>query len=164
MNLSEVFKKIGAGLTWIPKEVGKLFSRITKLITVTEDAKKLSSDVLPKLLTLLDCVRIFVTATIKDGGAFLSAIASLGTAVTAAAESGLTNLIADEAVLIAFKNLVSLIQQTHVADILSAWKALVNAAHDLEETAAADLKQLEADVMGNTTEEPATPAPAMAAV
>jgi len=162
MNLSEVFKKIGAGLTWIPKEVGKLFSKMTKLITVTEDAKKLSSDVLPKLLTLLDCVRVFVTASIKDGGAFLSAIAGLGTAVTAAADSGLTNLVADEAVLIAFKSLVSLMQQTHVADILAAWKNLVSAAHDLEATAEADIKQLEADVMGDTASPPTIPAPAMA--
>ncbi|HKR30847.1 MAG TPA: hypothetical protein VJT08_10225 [Terriglobales bacterium] len=61
------------------------------------------------------------------------------TAQAAAAEAGVTNLAADEAVVVAIKNLIGLINQTHIADILAAWKGLVNAAHELDATAEADL-------------------------
>ena len=147
MNLSYIFNKIAAGLCWLPKEIGKGFSKLTRLITVTDDAKQMASDVLPKLLNTLDFVRQLVTASIKDGGAFIAALTALGTSVAAAAEAGVTNLAADEAVVVAIKNLIGLINQTHIADILAAWKGLVNAAHELDATAEADLKNLEADVV-----------------
>lgn len=146
MTLSYIFNKIAAGICWLPKEIGKGFSKLTRLITVTNDAKQLASDVLPKLLNTLDFVRQLVTATIKDGGAFLAAITGLGTAVAAAVEAGITNIAADEAVVVAVKNLIGIINQAHIADILSAWRGLVNAAHELDATAEADLKKLDADV------------------
>jgi len=147
MNLSYIFNKIAAGLCWLPKEIGKGFSKLTRLITVTDDAKQMASDVLPKLLNTLEFVRQLVTASIKDGGAFIAALTTLGTSVAAAAEAGVTNLAADEAVVVAIKNLIGLINQTHIADILAAWKGLVNAAQELDATAEADLKKLEADVV-----------------
>lgn len=147
MTLSYIFNKIAAGICWLPKEIGKGFSKLGRLVTVTDDAKQIASDVLPKLLNTLDFVRQLVTATIKDGGAFLAALTAVGTSVAAAVEAGVTNIVADEAVLVAFKNLIGIINQTHIADILSAWKGLVNAAQELDATAEADLKKLGADVV-----------------
>jgi hypothetical protein len=150
MKLMDVFKKIGQGLLWVPKEIGKLFSELPKLLTVTSDAKKLASDVFPKLMTLLNAVAAFVTATIKDGGQFLTALSALGVAVTAAVEAGGINIMADEAVVAAFEGLVKLFQQSHVGDILTAWKALVEAAHDFDATAVADLQKLESDAVATS--------------
>lgn len=53
--------------------------------------------------------------------------------------------------VVAVRNLICIMNQTHISDILSAWKGLVNAAHELDAIAEADLRKMEADASKNAT-------------
>jgi hypothetical protein len=145
MYLSTVFQKIRVGLLWIPKQVGAAFSKIGIFFNVVGDAKQLVTDVSTELVALLTALAAFVTASIKDGGDFLSALVELGAVIAAAVEAGLVNITADEAVVAAFTNLVKLFQSSHVADILTAWKNLIDVTHQFEASLETNIAKLESE-------------------
>jgi hypothetical protein len=144
-RMSNIFVKIGHGIKWVVVKIGDGFKELPRLITLTHDAEQLGSQALPEVLLVLEDVKDLATATVKDGGVFLTGLTALGGALAEAAQAGGVNAEYDAAVLAAVKTLAADFKAQNVADILAAWKALVDSAHSLDQTILADLKKLETD-------------------
>lgn len=140
------FVKIFDGIQWVVKEVGKGFGLLPKLITLTDDAKRIASDVVPKILAVLDAVKNLVAASLKDGGVFMNDLNAIVSAIVTAASQEGVNVSSDEAVVAAIGKFVKDFNASNVADVLGAWKNLIVTTQALDATVEADLKKLEADV------------------
>lgn len=142
-----IFQKIGSGVVWVAKEIGKGFTSLPKLITLTDDAKAIASDSVQNIVVVLGDVKDLTTASVKDGGLFVQDLAALGSAILTAAKNDGLNVQADAAVAAAFEKLIGDFQTGNVSDILEAWKALVASAQAFDVQILADLKKLEQDAV-----------------
>lgn len=143
--IATAFEDVGKGVLWVGKEIGKGFSSIPKLITLTDDAKQIASDAVPKVLDVLDAGKDLANSTAQDGSLFLLDVTALGGAIVAAAGKSGADLVADSAVLAAVEKLVSDFKADNVKDILASWQKILAAVHALNATVESDLKKLESD-------------------
>jgi hypothetical protein len=146
--MSNIFAKIGHGFTWIGHEIGKLFSALPKLITLTGDAENAGCNALPKVLAVVRDSGALSTATVKDSGAFLAAFATLSAAIAKAIAEKAVNLVDDVAVATAFEQFCTAFKESNVSDIMTAWNQLVVDTKALDDTVVADLQKLEQDAVG----------------
>jgi hypothetical protein len=126
------FTKILSGVEWFGKEVGKAFTALPKIITLTNDAEKVAADSLPIVISVVEDV------VLKDLAALVTA---LGTAYAAKA----LNISADKSVVSAFETLCKDFSTANYQDFFTAIEKLVLDARTLDATVLADLKKLEAD-------------------
>ena len=148
--MSNVFVKVGKGLEWVGKEIASLVTDVpkalSKLITLSDDAKAIASDAGTEVIALTTDVTALVVAVAKDDGASLQAISALITAVEAAGAAELLNPAADAAVLAAVSAFCKTINTSNYQDVLTAIAKVIADGKSLSEVVIADVKKLVADV------------------
>jgi hypothetical protein len=149
MIIGTIFKDIGKSAVWIGKEAEELVvdvpKALSKLITLSGDAKIIASDAGNEVITLSGDVTALVAAVGKDDGASLQAIEALivagGTAVKG---DGL--IVADDvAVFAAAQTFFKSLNGTNYSDVLTAISKIIADGKRLSSTVIADFEKLEAD-------------------
>lgn len=146
MNPMHVFVEIGKGFQWLGEEIGRAFSDLPKMLRLTHDAEQAATTVLPETIAVVEDAGALVSATIKDSGVFLAALAALSATISKALEDKALNVAEDMAVATAFQVFCRAFTATNVADILQAWQKLSEDTKTLDTTVIATLKKLEQDL------------------
>lgn len=146
MNPLHVFAEIGKGFKWLGEEVGKVFSELPMMLRLTSDVEQAATTVLPETIAVVQDAGELASATVKDSGVFLAALAALSAAITKALADKALNVAEDMAVAAAFQELCRAFTTANVADMLSAWQKLAEDAKTLDATIIATLTKLEQDI------------------
>ncbi len=115
------------------------------MIVLAEDVEEAAQEALPETLAVVQDAGALVTATAKDSGKFLVALAALTAAVSLAVANKALNISADTAVVAAFEAFCADFKTENVQDILTAWHQLAGDTAKLDATVIAALEKMKSD-------------------
>lgn len=145
-----IFSEVAKGFVWLGKAIADATTWVPRIVTVTEDVGQDAETLIPQATTVLLDVDNLALATVKDGGATLTAAAALTAAIVTAAEADALNIADDENVAAAFSAFITKVTTTSTwSDVLTAQQKLVTDWNSFGAAAEAALKKLDADATGN---------------
>jgi hypothetical protein len=149
--MSNIFTEVVTGLKWLGNKIVTVSEWLPKVVKLANDVDGDAETVLPDLTTVVEDVDSLAVAAVKDGGAVLTATATLvaqveAEATTASSGNFLAAIENSPALLKAAEAWWSaVIAHGSYSDVIAAEQKLVADYDKLGATAKAAIAQLEAD-------------------